>query len=107
MNDEARMSNVEGMTKHECRKTAYRTVNGVFREEFVAPPKTPSCIWRVWWSDSLFPLFSSVWIFSPRLNFETIFGRFLPAMNLVSPTRDHRVILACIIEIVRFNWINL
>lgn len=42
-----------------------------------------------------------------RLNFETIFGHFLPAMNLVSPARNHRVILAYIIEIMRFNWINL
>ncbi len=34
---------------------------------------------------------------SPRLNFETIFGHFLPAMNLISSARDHRVILACVI----------
>jgi hypothetical protein len=43
---------------------------------------------------------------SPRLNFETIFGHFLPAMNLVSPTRDHLVILAGVVEIMRFNWIT-
>ena len=55
----------------------------------------------------LFPSFSFVWIFSSRLNFEAIFGRFLPAMNLVSPARDYCLILACVIEIMRFNWINL
>jgi hypothetical protein len=44
--------------------------------------------------------------FSPPLNFEMIFGRFLPAVNLVSPARDHCVILACVIEIMRFNWIS-
>src|SRR5438309_11813705 len=38
--------------------------------------------------------------FSPPLNFEMIFGRFLPAVNLVSPARDHCVILACVIEIM-------
>jgi len=44
---------------------------------------------------------------SPRLNFETIFGRFLPAMNLISSARDHRVILTGVVEIMRFNWITL
>jgi hypothetical protein len=87
-------------------EAAHRTVNGVFREEFVSRPKTLRVFGVFGGSDSLFPLFplfplfslfSSVWIFSPRLNLETIFGRFLPAMNLISSARDHRVILACVI----------
>ncbi len=44
---------------------------------------------------------------SPRLNFKTIFGHFLPAMNLISPARNHLVILAGVVEIMRFNWITL
>jgi hypothetical protein len=78
-------------------EAAHRTVNGVFREEFVSRPKPLRVFGVFGGSDSLFPLFSSVWIFSPRLNLETIFGRFLPAMNLISSARDHRVILACVI----------
>jgi hypothetical protein len=38
---------------------------------------------------------------SPRLNFETSFGHFLPAMNLISPARNHLVILAGVVEIMR------